>query len=742
MRRKTMLLLLFCIFSSPLLLAQEKMYIHQSNKMTLGIKISAVDSIWFSNDGLTAFFQLTDTLVNYPITAIDSITFGDNSNTVTLSYNGSDVTVVNPLAFEGVAVTVTGSDVVVNATTPVQDINFQLQGSTPDGMFKIYTLKRYNLVMNGISITNPDGPAINVQSEKKTTVILNDGTTNTFTDGPVYAEPPSGEDQDGAFFSEAKLVISGNGSLIINGFGEDQHGLCTDDEMDIQGGVITVNSAVKDGIHANDGIKISGGTIHVTSEGDGIDGDEGYLTITGGSITTINDSEDVKGMASDSTLLISGGTVDVTVNGDQSKGLKSDREIVLSGGTITIHNTGDAVLETSGSGYDPSYCTAIKSDGNVTISGAEITIVTTGKGGKSISSDADLIMTSGSVQITNSGNGATYVNSSGVMDAYVATCFSTDGDIDITGGSVITSSSGSAGKGFSSDAQLNVGNETSSPTIQITTTGARIYISGSGQNANYAEAKAIKCDSAVLIQNGTLTISSADDGIKSETSITINNATVTINNSVEGLEAPFITINSGNVHVSASDDAINTTFGSGGEFDDGSLMSINGGYLVVSATQGDGLDSNGDIVINGGTTIVHGPSNAPEVGMDYNGSCNVNAGLLVISGSNSNMTQAPGNTSQQRSLKIMTNQSLSATTLFHIQDASANDVLTFQPVRKYYSIIFSSSALVAGASYSIYTGGTCTGGTLTDGLYTGGTYSGGTLRKSFTVSGTVTNVNF
>ena len=90
----------------------------------------------------------------------------------------------------------------------------------------------------------------------------------------------------------------------------------------------------------------------------------------------------------------------------------------------------------------------------------------------------------------------------------------------------------------------------------------------------------------------------------------------------------------------------------------------------------------------------------------------------------------------------MTNQSLSATTLFHIQDASANDVLTFQPVRKYYSIIFSSSALVAGASYSIYTGGTCTGGTLTDGLYTGGTYSGGTLRKTFTVNGKVTNVNF
>jgi uncharacterized membrane protein len=119
----------------------------------------------------------------------------------------------------------------------------------------------------------------------------------------------------------------------------------------------------------------------------------------------------------------------------------------------------------------------------------------------------------------------------------------------------------------------------------------------------------------------------------------------------------------------------------------------------------------------------------------------MNGGFLVISGTNSNMTQAPGNSSTQYCLKIKSNQMLTSSTLFHIQAASAGNILTFQPARNYYSIIFSSSDLQNGASYSIYTGGACSG-TNTDGLYTGGTYSGGTFRKTFTISSKITNVNF
>jgi len=127
--------------------------------------------------------------------------------------------------------------------------------------------------------------------------------------------------------------------------------------------------------------------------------------------------------------------------------------------------------------------------------------------------------------------------------------------------------------------------------------------------------------------------------------------------------------------------------------------------------------------------------------MDYNGTCNVNGGFLILSGSNSNMTQAPSATSLLYAVKVTTNSALSASTLFRIQDSSGNDLVTFQPARSYYSMVFSSSALENGKSYSVYTGGTCSG-TNSNGLFSGGTYAGGTLRKTFSVSGKITNVSF
>jgi hypothetical protein len=730
---KRTLLLILCLVITVTLFAQEKMYIHTSDKITLGALISATDSVYFSSDGSTAYFQIGNALAQYPVSGIDSVTFGENSNTVYIAYHGNSVSVINPLAFEGVAVAVNGADVTITSTTPDNEINYSLSGTTTDGMFKIYSNYKFNLQLNGVNITNANGPAINIQSTKKCTVSLEAGTTNLLTDGSSYAS--STEDQKSTLFSEGQLEFTGTGSLTVKS--NLKHAICSDDYIDIQGGTITVSGALKDGIHANDYFTMSGGTVNVTATSDGIDCEAGYVSISGGSITTVNATADVKGIASDSTMVISGGTINMTVSGNQSKGLKSKQNMTLSGGTITINTSGAAVLEASGSGYDPSYCTGIKSDSSVTINGAAITIKSTGKAGKGISSDKNAIVTSGTINITTSGDGATYTNSSGVIDSYNATCITADGNISLLGGSVTASSSGTGGKGISSDGTLTIGDSGNAPTINITTTGAKFLVSGS----DYAEAKAVKSDGAITINNGNITISSADDGMKSETCITISIATVSITKSIEGLEAPFITVNSGNISIVASDDSFNATFGNGGEANDGSCLYLNGGNIVVNSSGGDGLDSNGNIVITGGTIVVHGPQSAPEVGMDYNGTCNISGGLLIISGTNSNMTQAPSTSSAQYSIKATTTSSVAAGTLFHIQDASGNNVVTFKPGRSYYSIVFSSSSLKSGSTYSIYTGGTSTG-TNSNGLYTGGTYSGGTLKKSFTVSGKVTSVSF
>jgi len=725
--------------------AQEKMYIHKADDITLGVSLSAINSFSLNSGKDTLFINSANVVSKLSVSDIDSISFGEDSDTIQIHYADNSVSIINPLAFENVSVGVIGATVTINSTSEVKGINYKVSGTTSDGMLKIYSSSKFNLLMDGVNITNSSGPAINIQSNKQASVVLIDGTTNSLTDGTSYAdtclsESGATENQNAAFYSKGALSFSGTGSLTINGLGGDKHGIYSKDDVTIGDATIIVSSANKDGIHPKDVFTVTSGTINISSTGDAIDA--GSVAITGGTITTTTSTEGSNGISSSSTADILNAEINITVSGDQAKGLKSDSSMTLGSGNITINTSGGVVLETSGSGYDPSYCTAIKCDTTITINGATIKIKSTGKSGKGISSDGDIIINDGNIDITASGSGATYKDSSGVTDTYHSTCIGADGNMTILGGTIITTSSGAAGRGITSDGTLTIGSTESSPNINITTTGSSVYISGSGDNAEYDEAKTISCDGAITINNGIVTVSSADDGIKSDTTITINGGSVTISKAVEGIEAKFITINSGTINVAASDDGINSTMGNGSETNDGSCIYINGGTIGISVTAGDGLDSNGNMAMTGGTVIINGPNSNPEVAFDYNGTFNISGGFLIASGPNSgNMIQATSTTSSQYTVKATTSQALSSSSLFNIQDGSGISLVTFKPTRNAYYFIFSSSDLKSGSSYNIYTGGSSTG-TNNNGLYTGGTYSGGTLKKSFSISNKVTSVSF
>ncbi|MCB0316755.1 MAG: carbohydrate-binding domain-containing protein, partial [Calditrichaeota bacterium] len=169
---------------------------------------------------------------------------------------------------------------------------------------------------------------------------LADGSDNIFSDGTTYAPPPNNEDQSAAFFSEGQLIFDGSGSLTINGVGENEHGLRSDDYIKINQGNITIHSAVKDGIHAKDGFFMNGGSVAVTAQGDGIDGGGSVIEIADGSITIQNSTGGSDAMKCDSTILITGGSIQLTVGGDRSKGLNSKQDIRVAGGTLGINTTG------------------------------------------------------------------------------------------------------------------------------------------------------------------------------------------------------------------------------------------------------------------------------------------------------------------------------------------------------------------------------------------------------------------
>lgn len=670
------------------LVAQETMFIHKSDLQTLGAKTAQTDSVYFSADKEIMYLNVNGQAQQFATANIDSLTFSDNTTDIYITYLDDRVSVINPLAFEGVDVAVSASQVTVTSSYEDEVVSYHISGETSDGYLKIYSSKKFNLKLEGVDITNPEGPAINIQSGKTARVEICSGTENLLADGATYATAPLNsdgeeEDQKATFFAEGDLKISGEGTLKITSNAY-THAIASDDVTEISGGNINITAAQRNAIVGKDGVEITGGTLN-------------------------------------------------------------------------LNLAGNAVLEADGSGYDPTYPTGIKSDGNINIADAAITIKTTGKGNKGISADSAVSITSGTVEITASGNGATYTNSEGTADAYRSTCIKADGNVNISGGTVTLSNSGTAGMGINSDANINIYDGT----INITTTGAEIAISGNsqgnpgggwggpgggggnpggGSTADAAEAKAMKADSNVTVSGGTLNISSADDGIKAVVSVTITGGENLISKSTEGIEAPNITISGGNTVVNSSDDAINGTYGNGGESNDGSQVTVSGGRVVLNSTTGDAMDSNGNLTISGGVVIAHGPSSQPEVGVDVNGTFKINGGFLVVSEVYSQQSQSAVGSSTQYNVTARSSRTLSANTLFHVEDASGNTILTFQPVRNYSKVTFSSPDLTKG-TYKIFTGGTCTGENQ-DGLYSGGTYSGGTEAKSFTISSTTTSVSW
>jgi len=125
-----------CLALSTTLYAQ-MMYIHKSDNITVGAEISVIKEVNVSDDNVWMAFSIGDTVVQYAMAAIDSISFGESSDTVFINYNGTYASVINPLAFEGVSVSVNGAAVTVDAAEEASGVSYKLSGTTTNGSFKV-----------------------------------------------------------------------------------------------------------------------------------------------------------------------------------------------------------------------------------------------------------------------------------------------------------------------------------------------------------------------------------------------------------------------------------------------------------------------------------------------------------------------------------------------------------------------------------------------------------------------------
>lgn len=355
--------------------------------------------------------------------------------TITFSETGVKTTSLP----SGITATINGGHIVINST--IGKIGYQVKGTCSNGSLKIYSDKKFRLLFSGITLTNPAGPAINIQSGKTVYASIVNGTTNTLCDGATYSAPVMGsngeeEDQKGTLFSEGQLIFDGytNGTGTLNVTSHGGHAICSDDYIMVRGGNINILSAAKDGFRTKEKFIIGRAeayspTITINATSNGIECSEGTLTIeagklditAGGEAIKVEYEEAVPDPAVIPDAYIKGGYLKLTTTGEKSSAIQTTRNYNQSGGIIeaTVGGNGSKIINCDGTvaisggkltGFvngtvssDETSAGGIKSNGNVEIANSVVAIDCKGKGSKAINCDNSVTVNSGNVTLLTTG---------------------------------------------------------------------------------------------------------------------------------------------------------------------------------------------------------------------------------------------------------------------------------------------------------------------------------------------------
>ena len=541
---------------------------------------------------------------------------------------------------------------------------YLVSGRAADGQIIVDTAdeSKVTLLFNGASLTCQSGPAVFVKSAPKKVVISTvAGSVNLLSDGSGYVVPDE-EQVEGEIYPNACIYS------------------CEDLEL-IGDGELHITGNANKGINTKDDLRIKSGTLTVTSVGVGI---------------RANDS------------------------------------LEMSGGTVTVQAGGDGVKTAN---------TETEGKGSLTVEGGSLYITAKGDG---LSAATDLTVSGGSLVLTTTDTDGVVLEES----AGNPTSGSMGGGFGGMGGG--GRPGGPGGMGESSADKAAISAKGLKAAGLLTVSGGSVTV--------VAQDDGIHSDGDVHIAGGSVHIRAADDGIHAEKELTVSGGVLTVAQSYEGLEALHINILGGTNRITASDDGANATNGMGGGMmggpggrpggapggmpggwwgqgsDSGStdtttpaetpVLTFAGGYSVFNAA-GDGIDSNGNIVISGGTVIVYGPTdngNGPIDSGDGGYSVTISGGMLLAVGS-SGMAESAENAGQAVLAASWRGTGLSAGEIIGIADENGKVLAAFELPKAISSIVFSSADLTAGETYSIVGGGSTTG-TATDGVIDPATYTG------------------
>lgn len=211
----------------------------------------------------------------------------------------------------------------------------------------------------------------------------------------------------------------------------------------------------------------------------------------------------------------------------------------------------------------------------------------------------------------------------------------------------------------------------------------------------------------IWIDGGEITIAAEDDGIQAETALILNGGEITISDCQEGLAGKTVDILGGQIRAVAQDDGINSAGIAETEWEkmqdqDGVYTRIAGGEIWLDASA-DGIDSNGDLYMEGGTLYLSGPVSDGEGILDYNGTATITGGTVIAAGG-SGMMQTFSEESTQNYLVVYYTEKQEAGTAVQLQSADGTVLAEYAPEKDFAAVILSSPELETGNTYQVVTG--------------------------------------